>query len=63
MCRFAFNNSKVIKILRQRGEAISAQEEKKATKYNNKLIELIENEKEQKELREPCTAYIMFEYT
>jgi len=46
MCRFAFNNSKVIKKLKQRGEAISSHETKKTEKYNKELLTIIENEEE-----------------
>lgn len=56
---FAYDNSELIKLLKERGEAIMSQEYESIKKIDNKINNL-KNEKPGNLIR-PCSAFITFE--
>lgn len=58
----AFNNTKVIQLLKQRGTAIANQNWKEKNKVERSLIELKNDEKRLKKLTNPCHIFITFQY-
>ena len=62
MIRFAFTNSYLIELLQKRGKAIQNRNENELNKYNKSIQKIIEDEKQVKNIRQPCTAFITFKY-